>query len=151
MPSVRRADELDSKDIFDWRNDALTRRMSHSTDLVEWDAHMRWFAASLSNPNRLLIICEDENSNAKVAVVRFDIKSVRALISINLSPNMRGKGKAKQCLKDSIALFQTICPKVRFIDAEIKPINTASQHSFIGVGFTLLGEKEGVLRYEYVI
>ncbi len=45
MPNVRKANESDSRDIFDWRNDELTRQMSHTTDLVEWDGHSAWFAA----------------------------------------------------------------------------------------------------------
>ena len=37
MLVVRKANDGDSKDIFDWRNDALTRQMSNNTDYVEWD------------------------------------------------------------------------------------------------------------------
>ena len=49
--------ESNSKDILDRRNDELTRQMSHTTDLVEWDGHSGWFASSLTNPNRLLVMC----------------------------------------------------------------------------------------------
>ena len=91
VPKTRKANESDSKDIFDWRNDKLVRQMSHTTDLVEWDGHSAWFAASLTNPNRLLVMCEDDNTNEKVAIVRFDVENERALISINLAPKMRGK------------------------------------------------------------
>ena len=58
---------------------------------IEWDGHRYWFAASLTNPNRLLVMCEDDNTNEKVAIVRFDVENERALISINLAPKMRGK------------------------------------------------------------
>ena len=95
MPNVRKANESDSRDIFEWRNDELTRQMSHTTDLVEWDGHSAWFAASLANTKRLLVICEDESTDEKVAIVRFDIEDERALISINLSPQMRGKAKGE--------------------------------------------------------
>ena len=106
MPNTRKATEDDCKDIFDWRNDELTRQMSHTTDLVEWSGHSAWFAASLTNIKRLLVICEDEDTDEKVAIVRFDIEDKRALISINLSPKMRGKRKAKGCLRDAISFFQ---------------------------------------------
>jgi hypothetical protein len=39
MPKIRKANEGDSRDIFDWRNDELTRQMSHTTDLVKWREH----------------------------------------------------------------------------------------------------------------
>ena len=48
VPNTRKANESDSKDILDRRNDELTRQMSHTTDLVEWDGHSGWFASSLS-------------------------------------------------------------------------------------------------------
>ena len=57
VPNTRKANKSDSKDIFDWRNDELTKQMSHTTDLVEWDGHSGWFASSLTNPNRLLVMC----------------------------------------------------------------------------------------------
>lgn len=151
MPNIRRVNESDNKEIFDWRNDELTRQMSHTTDLVEWDEHNTWFTASLTQQNRLLVMCEDESLNAKVAVVRFDIEADRALISINLSPTMRGKGRAKDCLRDAIAFFKTIYTSVRFIDAEIKRTNITSQHSFMGVGFVLVRQDTDVFFYEYPI
>ena len=151
MPNIRKANENDSRDIFEWRNDELTRQMSHTTDLVEWDGHSAWFAASVANTKRLLVICEDESTDEKVAIVRFDIEDERALISINLSPKMRGKGKAKGCLKDAISFFKKYFSNVRFIDAEIKTINIPSQQSFMGVGFVLVKNDADVLYYEYAI
>jgi len=151
MPNIRKANEGDSRDIFDWHNDELTRQMSHTTDLVEWSGHSAWFAASLTNTKRLLVICEDEDTDEKVAIVRFDIEDRRALISINLSPQMRGKRKAKGCLGDAISFFQRYFSDVRFIDAEIKPINIPSQQSFVGVGFVLVKQDAGVLYYEYAV
>ena len=151
MPNIRKANEGDSRDIFDWRNDELTRQMSHTTELVEWDGRSSWFVASLNNTKRLLVICEDEDTDEKVAIVRFDIEDERALISINLSPQMRGKRKAKGCLKDAISFFQKYFSDVRFIDAEIKSINIPSQQSFVGVGFVLVKQDSDVLNYEYAV
>ena len=56
MPNIRKANEGDSRDIFDWRNDELTRQMSHTTDLVEWSGHSAWFAASLIQNGYLLFV-----------------------------------------------------------------------------------------------
>ena len=149
--SVRKANDSDSKDIFDWRNDELTRRMSHTNDLIDWQTHSGWLAASLANKNRLLVMCEDESTNEKIAIVRFDVENERAVISINLSPAMRGKGKAKGCLRDAIFFFNQLFSNVRFIDAEVKSINVPSQHSFTGAGFRLVKESDDVLFYEYVV
>ena len=151
MPCIRKATDMDSRDIFNWRNDELTRHMSNKTDFVDWEVHRNWFAASLANTNRLLLICEDENTREKIAIVRFDVEENRALISINLSPNMRSKGKAKGCLIDAISFFQKSFSEVRFIDAEIKSINIPSQQSFKSVGFVLVKQDADIFYYEYVM
>ena len=151
MPNIRKANAGDSREIFDWRNNELTRQMSLATDLIEWEEHSDWFATSLANTNRLLLMCEDEQTNEKVAIVRFDVKEERALISINLSPKMRGKRKAKGCLIDAISFFQKSFSQVRFIDAEIKSINIPSQQSFTGVGFALVKKEAEVVYYQYAV
>ena len=117
MPYIRKANDNDSRDIFDWRNDELTRQMCATPAFVEWNEHSSWFAASLTNKNRLILMCEEESTNEKLAMVRFDVDGNRALISINLSPKMRGKRKAKGCLSDAISFFQKSYSDIRFIDA----------------------------------
>jgi RimJ/RimL family protein N-acetyltransferase len=151
MITVRAADYRDSKDIFEWRNDELTRHMSHTTDFVQWDEHSRWFAASLTNKSRLLVICEEGETNSKIGIVRFDVDNERALISINLSPDMRGKGLAKKCLSEAIEFFKTFYPNVLYIDAEIKADNRGSKRSFESVGFVLATENGDVLYYQYSV
>ncbi len=149
MLHVRQATEADSKDIFEWRNDELTRKMSHATDRVEWDGHCRWFASSIANDERLLLICETSGESEKVGFVRFDLNDKNALMSINLSPDMRGKGYAKQCLLDAIVYFKAQHPNSFSIVAEIKVQNLASRYTFEGVGFELAYVEGDVLHYRY--
>lgn len=149
MLIVRTANEEDSKDIFAWRNDELTRQMSHKTDVIEWEGHNRWLLATLKNESRSLVMCEEEITLDKVAIVRFDVEDGRALISINISPIKRGAGIAKSCLREAISFFTDSHPGVRVIDAEIKSGNVASRRSFESVGFTFLREETNVLHYEY--
>ena len=61
---IRSAEENDSKDIFEWRNDELTLQMSHTSEIIEWENHSRWYSNSLKSENRILLICED-NRNEK--------------------------------------------------------------------------------------
>ena len=151
MPNVRKANYGDCRDVFEWRNDELTRRMSHAKDLISWSGHCCWFKASLENTDRLIVMCEDENTNEKIAVVCFDITLDRALISINLAPKMRGKHKSKGCLDSAIALFLNNASDVRVIDAEIKSANIASRKSFISVGFEFVKAEADILFFEYVV
>lgn len=134
--SVRLATDKDSKNIFDWRNDTLTRSMSHSTKIIDWEQHKKWFASCLDSENCLLVICEHDIFN-KIAVVRFDINESGALISINLNPSKRGKNLGKESLIKSIELFSKKYPSTKKIFAEVNEKNTASKKTFLGVGFEM--------------
>ena len=151
MIKTRKAEFKDSKIIFEWRNDELTRTMSHTKDIVDWEGHSAWFASSLENKNRLLLLCENKNESKKMAVVRFDVNSTRALVSINLAPDMRGKGISKQCLSGSIESFKNEFPQVTALDAEIKLENIASQRLFKSIGFVNIREDVDTLYFEYFI
>jgi len=148
MLGIRKVNEGDSKDIFDWRNDALTRQMSHTTDLVEWDGHRKWFSSSLTNKNRLLVICEKKSTLEKVSVVRFDVEEGRTLVSINLNPNQRGKGLAKVSLIKSIDFFSENFTEAKRLVAEIKRENIGSQITFLGIGFEKYDSKDNIGFYE---
>ena len=149
MVNARKAQHSDSKIIYEWRNDELTRKMSHKTDPIEWERHRKWFTSSLTNPNRLLLICEAKSSNESIAVVCFDIEADRALVSINLSPPIRGEGMASLCLTSAIHHFSNTYPKITMLDAEIKSVNTASQRAFERVGFLKVKRDKYVMHYEF--
>ena len=151
MIKVRKASLLDSKDIHEWRNDGLTRKMSLISDYIEWDDHVKWFESSLTNERRLLLICEESDSKDKCAFVKFEIQDHRALTSINLSPCKRGKGLAHDCLKKAISFCRSNFPSIHFFDAEIKRVNSASQHLFEKSGFNFKQELKAVLYYELTI
>ena len=151
MIKTRKAELKDSKAIFEWRNDQLTRTMSYTTDLVDWERHSAWFASSLKNKNRLLLLCENENDSKKMAVVRFDVNSSRALVSINLAPDVRGKGASKQCLSKSIESCKNEFPRVTALDAEIKLENIASQRLFKSIGFVNVRGDVNTLYFEYFL
>lgn len=47
MINIRLVRKKDSKDIFEWRNDEITRKLSHKTDVVGWNGHCKWLIRSL--------------------------------------------------------------------------------------------------------
>lgn len=152
MITVRCAEIKDSETLFDWRNDPVTRSMSHSSHCVEWDDHNCWFRESLNNKNRLLVLCEDAETLAQIAVVRFDrnctdMKS--ALISITLAPKERGKGYATPCLLRTIEFFHGLFVDVRLINAQVKSCNIASKRAFEKAGFLLIKQEKEILYYQY--
>tara|TARA_B100000315_G_C14361202_1_gene488561 strand:+ start:305 stop:763 length:459 start_codon:yes stop_codon:yes gene_type:complete len=135
---IREANIDDRNDIFEWRNDPITRQMSFDSDVVTFSIHKKWFENSLYNKNRYLLIVEEEGR--KISVVRFDIKEEKrtAEISINLNPLERGKIFSSTVISKSISYFNIINNKrIKTIIAKIKKKNIASKRSFMKCGFKL--------------
>lgn len=147
---IREADNRDIADIFYWRNDEYTRQMSHKTQLIDWEDHVVWFATSLAKENRLLLICEDEITVEKIAIVHFEVKINDALISINIAPKFRGKNRAKDCLRVAMSVLKSKFPRAETVRADILTGNIPSQKAFLGVGFEMKWQVNNTLVYEYI-
>jgi RimJ/RimL family protein N-acetyltransferase len=147
---IRSAEEHDSKDIFEWRNDRVTREMSHSSELIPWRNHSKWFSSSLDLKSRTLLICEDDLGE-KIAMIRFDTSETNSVISINLNPSQRGKGLAQSCLVGSISFFSKENIEIKNFTAEIKEGNIASQKIFLGVGFIKYQVKYDIGFYKKIL
>ena len=148
--SARFASRSDSTNIYEWRNDPLTRRMSKNKKLIEWSNHVNWFNKSFVSNDIKLIICE-LGYRDKIAFIKFQINNEVALVSMNLNPIHRGQGLAKYCLIDSIDLFKKSCVNIKLLIAEIKGENIASQKTFKSVGFKLNKIKDEFGYYEKIL
>jgi UDP-MurNAc hydroxylase len=140
--SVLRATENDSIDIWEWRNDELTKKMSITTDSVSWETHSSWYEKSLVNPNRYLFLGY-LNGDTKIGMCRFDVdvNTNIAEVSINLNPQQRSKKLSYQLLSQSIAKF---CEEQNIdLAATIKKSNIGSIKCFIKSGFTFEREHNG--------
>ena len=132
--SVLRATEDDSKDIWDWRNDELTKQMSMTSDTVSWETHSSWYEKSLVNPN-LYLYLGFLNGNEKVGMCRFDVEvnTNIAEVSINLIPQYRSKKLSSELLTQSIAKFYE--ERNSDLTATIKKTNVGSIKCFTKSGF----------------
>ena len=144
MLSIRNAVMEDREIVFEWRNDAITRKMFRNSDLVSWEHHCEWFSKVMNSNENCLLICGCKNK-LPVGVIRFDVKGSSASVSINLSPTARGKGFGAKCLALAIDHFKTRHRKVLTLFAEIKIFNVASLKTFEKIGFTLIDENDGFL------
>lgn len=139
----------DSKLIWEWRNDPITREMSRTTNEISWDSHKLWYEKR-SNKDGLLMA---ELGGVPMCMVRLDTledtgieqEHERAEISINLSPDYRGKGLSSKILKE--ALLYAKGQHIKNIIAEIKTVNTASIKLFEKHGFVLQQEEDGLRTY----
>jgi UDP-2,4-diacetamido-2,4,6-trideoxy-beta-L-altropyranose hydrolase len=144
---VRVAVQEDCHDIFKWRNDKHSVKMFRNPEPVAIEEHERWFnKILLKHTNKYLFICLNQK-NEKIGVVRFDIKNNDAEISINIAPEMRGKGLGTDCLTETIIYSKKYLPNVALLIAKIKNINKASQKVFLSAGFNLIDEVDDYLIY----
>lgn len=110
---IRLATLEDAQTLLEWRNDPLTRAMSHNQDLVQWDAHVRWLGLRLDRPEpRLYVATHDGHP---IGTFRVDGDQ----ISYTISPHARGNGHGYAMLCKAREMFG---PMV----AEIYEHNTAS-------------------------
>ena len=130
---IRDANLDDSDDIYNWRNDKLSREMFFDSSVISKETHDSWFKKTLNSNNNKIYI--GEKDNAKIGVCRFEKNKNEQIaeVSININPNFRGKGLSSDLLNDSINFYL----KKNYIDlnARVKNKNEISQKIFKKVGF----------------
>ena len=133
---IKKATYEHSQDIWEWRNDKFTRKMSKNSNYITWENHKKWFSKVIIDPDIFFYIGEIENKI--MGSVRF-VKHEKSLddyfVNINISPNSRGKGLSKLLLKSSINKLSSEVNKIRFLKAEVKEINYLSKKLFRNYGF----------------
>ena len=145
---IRKITKKDSLDIWLWRNDKKSIFFSKNQKIITLESHNKWFKKNLKNKKIKFYIGSliNNNKKEKVGVVRFDIKSKYALVSINLNPVMRGKSLSYILLAGSIKKFFKF-KKIKLI-AEIKKSNLASINCFLKNSFSYLKSKNNYNYYQ---
>lgn len=137
----RRATSDDAKRLFQWRNDPDTRRNSHSTEEIEFEAHCAWLQNVLDKPEWTILIAEIENT--PVGTIRSVQQSDgSSILSWIVAPEVRGRGLARQMISYVSDLLVDVP-----LSAEIKSSNTASIKAAEAAGFRCEHESHGVLLY----
>ncbi|WP_373532726.1 GNAT family N-acetyltransferase [Vampirovibrio sp.] len=149
---LKRVISDDREALFHWRNHPSVRQHSIHTDEISWDAHCQWFEQTLQNPQRVLLL--GQNENGPVGVLRYDLhEDHSALISVYLVPERMGQGWGALLLKAGNQWLKGEYPAVSPVLAEIFPDNPASIRAFEKAGYqkALLQPQSGILTYEYIL
>jgi spore coat polysaccharide biosynthesis predicted glycosyltransferase SpsG/RimJ/RimL family protein N-acetyltransferase len=128
-PSVRPATEADSALLLAWRNDPETRAWSRTTDPVAPGDHQAWLDRSLHNPDRRLLVAEQDHK--PVGTVRFDRDGRHWEVSITVAPEARGRKLAVPIL---LAAERVLEPHVT-VRACVHRDNAASRSLFRRAGY----------------
>lgn len=130
---VRAATPADAATLLAWRNDPETLAWSRGHQPVASPVHEAWLAASLTNPDRLVLVVE--RAGVPVATVRFDREAGGAWeVSITVAPEQRGRGLASGVLTvgEGALLARTGAATVL---ASVHQDNTASRALFRRAGY----------------
>lgn len=130
---LRDATMEDCLQVLAWANDPETRAVSFMSTPIAKEDHVRWFTQKIASAEDRLFIAMDQSDRA-AGLVRFSFEGKRAVISINLAPEFRGKGLGTALIVQGCRrLFAT--SDTEEIDAFIKPENAASEKAFSKAGF----------------
>tara|TARA_B100000579_G_C22791762_1_gene834891 strand:- start:789 stop:1262 length:474 start_codon:yes stop_codon:yes gene_type:complete len=126
-------------EVFKWRNDISTRRMSKNKVEINWDEHSKWFEESMMNSNKLIYIGVVKNKS--IGIIRFEKTYEDNFIykvSITIAPESRGKGYGKELLKQGINQLFKDDPNTKGIIGEVKKENIKSNSLFNKFNFTII-------------
>jgi len=145
--SLHKASVYALYDLFDLVNDSEVRRNSFSTDPISLEEHTRWLQKVLDDSSVQLYTVRS-NTHELIAQVRFNKIDKKAIISLSISQDFRGKSLATKIIRKGCEIFLTSHPKA-LIEAQIKEENIASQKSFAKADFDCYKREEKTLYYLY--
>lgn len=123
--------------ILECRNDLETRAQSFESSPITLTKHREWFANSLTNPSRKIIIIE--HAGERICVMRMDlIDEVTVEISINIAPLCRGKGYGTRIVTEAGRYAKLWRNEMEIIIAYVKQSNVASMKCFLKAGYNQL-------------
>lgn len=135
---LRPTSDSDCELFWEWANDANARAASFRNKAISWEHHAQWFKAKMEDPNAVLYTAMKQTApnhcGPPMGQVRYQIEGNRAVLSISLAAAFRGQGWGQKILTLAIGrLFVEREPD--FIDAFVKPTNSASLKLFENAGF----------------
>ena len=114
--------------VFAW-----LRRMARRPQPVTWAEHEAWLAAVAADANRILLI--GEHAGQPVGVVRFDVRSSEAEVSIYRVPTTGERGLGVRLLRAAERWLAARRPDVTRLTAEVLADNQRSHRLFRSAGY----------------
>lgn len=131
--TIRPAIESDCGRVYEWRNHPAVRSHSRNAQPLAPERHASWFAATLRDPTRALLVAEVDG--LPIGVVRFDVSKDSGEVSIFLAPAQHDGGWGGEVLRRAEEWFHVRYPQVGRLVAEVLPGNPASLAMFKQAGY----------------
>lgn len=145
---IRNINKVDLLDLFNWRNDHVTRSMSINQNKISFKEHEEWFLNSFNKSDRKIYI--GLLNKIKVGVCRFDYNKENNIseVSINMNPLMRKKKLSNEFLNKSIKSYIKDIHYNPILLARINKKNSRSLNIFEKNEFIKTNEVENFFYYE---
>lgn len=129
---IRRMEEKDISQIYEHIHKSYVHKYYPLEETKQWEAHSRWYQFVLHSPSYFFYILELEGEF--VGTIRYELEEERAIVSIFLKEEYRGKSYAKEALLESMErLSQEV--EVEEIEANILEENETSIRLFTSCNF----------------
>ncbi len=130
--TIRKANEEDCLQYFEWANDPLTRQYSYQSEPISLAQHEKWFYEKINNADSFLYVLELNKQG--IGQIRFDLKKENAIISFSIDKYYRGRRLGMLILKKGIEVFKKEMPNIPIIGF-VKKENKASIKAFRALHF----------------
>ncbi len=131
--NLRHAVLNDKEKIFIWRNAESVRKYSTNSGEISFENHSKWFDKVLLNDNQVVLIgCFNKED---VGVLRFDLCTDQAEISIYLAPENQGKGLGSALVVSGENWLIQNKPYIKKVIADVLLENKASVKLFECSGY----------------
>lgn len=141
---LRRVDFDDARQLYEWRNETVTRKNSFNTEAISYDNHRAWLSKVIAEQNIYLyiLVC----GSVSVGQIRVKILDGSGVISYSIDHNYRGLGYGKlilRLLEDKLYADRVACTELIGL---VKEDNIPSQKAFVALEYQCKRQKEG---YKY--
>jgi len=142
---LRPVTETDAKQLFEWTNEAETRKNSFSSEPVLWENHVQWLKKKVADKNCLFYIMMSGESPVGTVRLDMDDESRIGTISYSIDKQFRGMGLGGKIL----ALLEEKAKEagIQSLTGEVKIENKASGKCFLKNGYQLVEENPTELMY----
>ncbi len=119
--------------LFQWANDAETRKNSFSAQKIAWEEHQQWFNRLMHDKNMQQYIFVYNGRD--VGQIRMNIAGETAEIGYSIAREYRCMGYAKLMVSCLAQKAKDEFPNIKRLKAQVKPDNVASQKVFLDIGY----------------
>lgn len=143
---IRKASFADEAMLLEWANDPVTRANAFSGSQITSQAHKQWLLSRLNNGTACRMYIVETAEGEALGQVRFELSEAAWVVDYSLSPVFRGRGLGRRLLE--VALSHLRSEEVdAVVFGEVKVNNFASRKVFESLGFSVLSEEQGTVKY----